>query len=283
MSAGSGSLWRRRFALSRVEYPTGRSWLILGLDSILAVELAKGISTEFKINLPAARLYDHPSVQHLSSYVAQLLSAGPVEQLDSASIFFPTHLTVTGSSTPAAPHSLEEPTKRPEAAHSTSQVTEFSRRIRKLVAEALFLEERKIDAGKKFADLGLDSILAVELVKRLNGEFGVNLSAAALYSYATTRQLAVHVGDLLLSGKGTEQTRQSDRFFAPVLPSRERVEPPGALIAPAAPASTEIRKDDEVAKTSIGSRARRVMVTRSGSISDLRLSAESGQERSGGA
>ena len=265
----------KAFCVEQSKVPDGKKLADLGLDSILAVELAKGISTEFKINLPAARLYDHPSVQHLSSYVAQLLSAGPVEQLDSASIFFPTHLSVTGSSTTAAPHSLEEPTKRPEAAHSTFDVNEFTKRIRKLVAEALFLEERKIDEGKKFADLGLDSILAVELVKRLNGEFGVNLSAAALYSYATTRQLAVHVGDLLLSGKDTEQTSQSDRFFAPVLPSRERVESPAALIAPAAPASTEIRKDDdEVAKTSIGSRARRVMVTRSGSIADLRLSAE---------
>ena len=265
----------KAFCVEPSKVPDGKKLADLGLDSILAVELAKGISTEFKINLPAARLYDHPSVQHLSSYVAQLLSAGPVEQLDSASIFFPTHLSVTGSSTTAAPHSLEEPTKRPESAHSTFDVNEFTRRIRTLVAEALFLEERKIDAGKKFADLGLDSILAVELVKRLNGEFGVNLSAAALYSYATTRQLAVHVGNLLLSGKDTEQASQSDRFFAPVLPSRERVESPAALIAPAAPASTEIRKDDdEVAKTSIGSRARRVMVTRSGSIADLRLSAE---------
>ena len=267
----------KAFCVEPSRVPDGKKLADLGLDSILAVELAKGISTEFKINLPAARLYDYPSVQHLSSYVAQLLSAGPVEQLDSASIFFPAHLSVTGSSTIAAPHSLEEPTKRPEAAHSTFDVNEFTGRIRTLVAEALFLEERKIDAGKKFADLGLDSILAVELVKRLNGEFGVNLSAAALYSYATTRQLAVHVGDLLLSGKDTEQTSHSDRLLAPVLPSRERVESPAAPIAPAAPASTEIRKDDdEVAKTSIGSRVRRVMVTRSGSIADLRLSAETG-------
>jgi amino acid adenylation domain-containing protein len=262
------------FCIEQSRVPDGKNLADLGLDSILAVELAKGISAEFRINLPAARLYDHPSVQHLSSYLAQLINEGPVEQLDSASIFFPTHLSLAERSTAAAPHPLEGPTERSEAAHSTFHANDVTRRIRTLVAGTLFLEERKIDEGKKFADLGLDSILALELVKRLNGEFGVNLSAAALYSYATTRQLAAHVGDLL-SGKDTEQVSKSDRFFAPVLPSRERAESPVALTAAAPPASTEIRKnDDEVAKTSIGSRARRVTITRSGSIADLRLSAE---------
>ena len=86
----------KAFCVEPSRVPDGKKLADLGLDSILAVELAKGISTEFKINLPAALLYDHPSVQHLSSYVAQLLSAGPVEQLDSASIFFPTHLSRHG-------------------------------------------------------------------------------------------------------------------------------------------------------------------------------------------
>ena len=125
----------KAFCIEQSRVPDGKKLVDLGLDSILAVELAKGISTEFRINLPAARLYDYPSVQHLSGYLAQLLGAGPVEQVDSASIFFPTHLPLTKPSTTAAPHSLEGPAKRPEAAHSTFDVNEVTKRIRTFVAE----------------------------------------------------------------------------------------------------------------------------------------------------
>ncbi len=264
----------RTFCVEQSRIPDAKKLVDLGLDSILAVELAKGISAEFKINLPAARLYDHPSIQHLAKYVSQGLSAGPAEPLDSASIFFPTHLSLAASSDRAPVDFVDRRTERSEAEHSKFDTDEVTRRIRSLVALTLFLEERKIDDGKKFADLGLDSILAVELVKMLNGEFGVNLSAAALYSHATTRQLAVHIGELL-SGEEKGHASKDDRFLAPVFAGREPRRSPVALGVPSAPAASELRKDDdERSKTWGGSKFRRVMITGSGSIADLRLSYE---------
>ena len=244
--------------------PEAKKLADLGLDSILAVELAKGISAEFKINLPAARLYDHPTIQHLANYVSQVLAQGPLEEVDSASIFFPTHLS---PSVPSGPSGLVFVDGREQ---STSDGSGFTRRIRSLVARTLFLEEGKIDGGKKFADLGLDSILAVELVKSLNSEFGVNLSAAALYSHATTRQLAAHIGELL-RGKDSGQVFHPDRFFAPVLSHRESLESPVVPTVSSADPPSVRMNDHEAVKTPGGSKVRQVMVTWSGSIADLRF------------
>jgi amino acid adenylation domain-containing protein len=227
----------RIFSVEQSRIPDSKKLVDLGLDSILAVELAKGIGAEFKISLPAARLYDHPSIQQLASYVGQTLKLGREEPVDSLSTFFPTHLSLAAPSIAVVADFVDRGTTGSAAEHSTLDAAGCTRRIRSLVALTLFLEERKIDEEKKFVDLGLDSILAVELVKRLNGELGVNLSAAALYSHATTRQLAVHVAGLLSGKEG--RNSNADPLLAPVL-------------------------------------VKRVMITRSGSIADLRLCDEEG-------
>jgi amino acid adenylation domain-containing protein len=261
----------KTFCVDQSRIPDAKRLVDLGLDSILAVELAKGISSEFKINLPAARLYDHPSVQPLAVYVRQVLGAGQSGQFDSASTFFPTNLSIAPSSGTAVAAFVDGRPAQPEQEHSAFDTDGIIQRVRSLVALTLFLEERKIDKGKKFADLGLDSILAVELVKRLNGEFGVNLSAAALYSHATTRQLAVHISELL-SGLEKGQVPNTDRLFAPVLVNREPGGSPLPIAVTSAVTTSGIGKDDEGAKSSGGSNVRRVTITGSGSIADLRLS-----------
>jgi amino acid adenylation domain-containing protein len=261
----------RTFSVDQNRIPDAKKLVDLGLDSILAVELARGISAEFKINLPAARLYDHPSIQHLANYVGQVLKAGRVEPVDSPSTFFPTHLSIAKPSGSVAADFADRRTERSAEEHQRLDAVACNRRIRSLVALTLFLEEGKIDEGSKFADLGLDSILAVELVKRLNGEFGVNLSAATLYSHATTRQLAVHIAELL---SGTDKGRDfdTDRLFAPVLARREPEGSSVAVGAPFTPAASRSRKDGaERAETPGKAKVHRVMITRSGSIADLRL------------
>ena len=266
----------RTFSVEQSRIPDAKKLVDLGLDSILAVELARGISAEFKINLPAARLYDHPSIQHLASYVGEMLKAGRMEPVDSPSTFFPTHLSLPAPSDSMAADFVDRRTGRFAADHSTLDAAGCTRRIRSLVALTLFLEEPKIDEGKKFADLGLDSILAVELVKRLNSEFNVNLSAAALYSYATTRQLAEHIAQLL-SGKEKGRDPNVDRLFAPVLARPKPDGSPAVVAAPTVPVASRLRKDDaERAKAPGGAKVRRVTITRSGSIADLRFCEDEG-------
>jgi acyl carrier protein len=61
--------------------------------------------------------------------------------------------------------------------------------VRELVARVL--GERELpDASHGFADLGLDSLMAVELKQLLEDRFGQPLSATVVFNYPTVEKLA---------------------------------------------------------------------------------------------
>ena len=142
----------------------------LGLDSILAVELTKSLNDELGTTLQATRLYDHANVAELSAYLHASLAA------------------------PAfAPDVVPGVAPRP----SGPSLQEVRDVVRRQLAAALYLEEAQLDDHAGFADLGLDSILAVELTKSLNDELGTSLQATRLYDHANVAELAVHLRDMV--------------------------------------------------------------------------------------
>ncbi|WP_462186301.1 beta-ketoacyl synthase N-terminal-like domain-containing protein, partial [Frankia sp. CcWB2] len=58
------------------------------------------------------------------------------------------------------------------------------------LCSVLYLDESEVDRSLTFADMGLDSIGAVELVRGLNPRFGTNLDAAAVYDHPMVDALA---------------------------------------------------------------------------------------------
>ncbi|MBU6399746.1 MAG: SDR family NAD(P)-dependent oxidoreductase, partial [Verrucomicrobia bacterium] len=68
--------------------------------------------------------------------------------------------------------------------------------LRRITAAVLCLDASRLAPGRRFVELGLDSILGVELIKRLNTVFGVNLSAATLYDHPTLEKFAEHLASL---------------------------------------------------------------------------------------
>jgi amino acid adenylation domain-containing protein len=131
--------------------------------------------------------------------------------------------------------------------------------LQQLVAGALYLKEGQVLNDKKFADLGLDSILAVELVKRINSETGLNLPSAILYSYPTVQQLATYIAGSPRDRPPAEDPLERTRF-APVLPLNPSSEPDVAFHG-TDPAE---KRDSELP-------ARRTLIRGSGAISDLEL------------
>jgi amino acid adenylation domain-containing protein len=135
----------------------------------------------------------------------------------------------------------------------------FMGQLRQLVAGALYLRGDQVLNDKKFADLGLDSILAVELVKKINSEIGLNLPSAILYSYPTVQQLATYIagspGDRPPAGDPPERTR-----LAPV-PS----------LNPSSERNVVFQGTDPAEKRDSGLHARRTLIKGSGVISDLEL------------
>ena len=65
--------------------------------------------------------------------------------------------------------------------------------LRNLFAETLLLEPAKVDADKKFLEQGLDSILGMEYIQKINGKFGLNLRGTVLYEHPTLIELNAHI------------------------------------------------------------------------------------------
>jgi acyl transferase domain-containing protein/thioesterase domain-containing protein/SAM-dependent methyltransferase len=152
----------------------------LGLDSILAVELTKSINDELGTSLQATRLYDYGNIAALAEFLAS----------DGTS-------AVVGSSSARATEPTRVPGPPPVSATAGRAPAEVRSVVRRLLARALYLEESQLDDRAGFVDLGLDSILAVELTKSLNDELGTDLQATRLYDHANVTELAAHLAESL--------------------------------------------------------------------------------------
>ncbi|GAA4073428.1 non-ribosomal peptide synthetase/type I polyketide synthase [Streptomyces shaanxiensis] len=66
--------------------------------------------------------------------------------------------------------------------------------VRRLLAEALHRAPEDIGDDEQFLGLGLDSLTAVDLARRLETELGMALPATLLFEYRTIGELATHLG-----------------------------------------------------------------------------------------
>ncbi|MFE7765986.1 amino acid adenylation domain-containing protein [Streptomyces sp. NPDC057438] len=101
----------------------------------------------------------------------------------------------TGHDEPAAAEkqplpSPHTPTSTGTPAPAISQVTTL---IRRLLAEALHRPPQEIDDDTQFLALGLDSLTAVDLARRLERELGRPLPATLLFEHRTLGELATHL------------------------------------------------------------------------------------------
>jgi NAD(P)-dependent dehydrogenase (short-subunit alcohol dehydrogenase family)/acyl carrier protein len=96
-------------------------------------------------------------------------------------------------------------------ASSAERDIELSANIRELLAAALGADDG-IDDTIGFADLGLDSIMAIDLRTRLAYALGVDLPATVAFDYPTVRSLASYVSDLLFPATDPDPDDDSDEI-----------------------------------------------------------------------
>ncbi|TSC24498.1 type I polyketide synthase [Corallococcus sp. Z5C101001] len=79
--------------------------------------------------------------------------------------------------------------------------------VRGQVARILRWEpEQPMDAQRGFAEMGMDSLMAVELRNRLQKDLGQPLSAALIFNYPRIEALAQHLQDVLLSAESPPES-----------------------------------------------------------------------------
>ncbi|MCW5698130.1 MAG: KR domain-containing protein [Bauldia sp.] len=163
----------------------------LGALWVVGTELPAAITTGRRISLPG---YPFARTRYWCDREVSAPPAAP--RRTAASVVTPAPMV------PAAPVPLpvqrEAPPRPAAPSISGRSLAEVRGVVRRLLAQALYLEEAQLDDRAGFADLGLDSILAVELTKSLNDELGTQLQATRLYDYANVVELAAHLHESLM-------------------------------------------------------------------------------------
>lgn len=73
--------------------------------------------------------------------------------------------------------------------------------LRAHLANILYLEVDEIDGDATFTDLGLDSVLGVELVSLINSTYGLDERLDTMHEHATLNQLTSYVHARIAAGE----------------------------------------------------------------------------------
>ncbi|XGV87467.1 MAG: SDR family oxidoreductase [Limnothrix sp. BL-A-16] len=160
-----------------------------GLDSISAVDLIRSVNQAFGLELRTTVLFDYPTARSLAQHLQTLPNLqAPLESIPAA--VAPPNLAI--SNPLAAPTASVSP-----VAPTLPSLDGLETQVRGLVADCLEIAPEEIEAEGRFADYGLDSISAVDLIRSVNQAFGLELRTTVLFDYPTVRSLAQHLQALL--------------------------------------------------------------------------------------
>jgi len=146
----------------------------LGIDSIAAIRLIAKINEEFGIELKPKQLLDAETVTHL------------VDQIMSVMNDFQS-LTPTESSNDKV--FISSQTDKAEC----SSKSKFLEQLIRLLNQLLKVES--VDVEQTFTEVGLDSIMAVRFVTRIEEVTGIKLSPKSLFEYPTPLALSKFVDE----------------------------------------------------------------------------------------
>lgn len=226
------------------EIDTQKSFVDLGLDSIVGVEWVKVINTHYGLDISATRVYDYSNVQQLAGFIAEELAKQPssntsIELPPTAAAPAPvdTVISAPASIAPAptiAPLPVTPaPTPAPIAAATSMSVDALQHELIVSLAEALYMEPSDIELDKSFVDLGLDSIVGVEWVKTINTQYGLEISATRVYDYSNIKELALFVHGEMKTSAPIAAPQAAPTISAPVISAPSSISPPPTISAPA--------------------------------------------------
>lgn len=78
------------------------------------------------------------------------------------------------------------------------------------ISEILGISKEEISYERKLQDYGMDSIVGVEMIERLNKSYGLNLSKTAVYTYPTVNQLTEYVMNSLHNEQSSYFSSEDD-------------------------------------------------------------------------
>lgn len=218
----------------------------MGLDSIIGVIWIRKINSIFKVSFSATKVYTYPTLGELYQYLLSKLADSTVEELASVEDRSIESERRDGQDR----NSREGRTERAAEEKAALDVTEED--LNDVVSELKVTLAVELDCNADlifddtpFTELGLDSIIGVTWIRKLNSRFKLSVSVTKVYNYPTLLKFAEYLirehGNVL--GEVTVQDVKSpeDAIILPLeIPSTE---------APACDAETGNTRRDQAALT----------------------------------
>ena len=146
------------------------------------------------------------------------------------------------------------------------------------LVEILGVERREVEAGRPFAELGVDSLMAVDLVDRINRGLDIVLRTTVLFDHPSVEALAAYIESHHPEAMPAPAPEPAPALVAPVpatpvpatpVPATPKpATPKPAAPKPAAPAYEATRVP---ASASVIREPRKVVISRPGTVADLEL------------
>lgn len=201
------------------EIEIDKTFVEMGLDSIVGVEWIRKINTKFNLSIPATRVYDFPTISQLSTFIFNELCTSNVNGQESESSRVEEKLDVQkADDMEMIPQygklkQISNGTKKKHNAHVLLEDIEST--LISTIAEALFMEKEEVDIHMNFVDMGMDSIIGVEWIRMLNSSFNVVIPSTRVYDYPTIADFSEFILGLV-SENGQEPSADMDDFLRQV-------------------------------------------------------------------
>ncbi|MEV4947345.1 amino acid adenylation domain-containing protein [Streptomyces sp. NPDC053755] len=194
-------------AFAAAERAAGRRWLALNLGAVARTGLAATAAERMPLRAGGAPLTPAEALRAVraacSADAAQLVVAdlhgcgdtGHVRASGGAGdsgLVAPVPRPRRSAPAPVRP-SLPAPAPAPADAASAGTAGDTRSLVRALLADALRLSAEAVDEDAAFFSLGLDSLTAVDLVRRLERALGRDLPTTLFFEYRTVRELCAHL------------------------------------------------------------------------------------------
>ncbi|MEW9701811.1 beta-ketoacyl synthase N-terminal-like domain-containing protein [Paenibacillus sp. SI8] len=166
-----------------------KKFIDVGLDSIIAVEWIRVINKQYGTSISATIVYDYPTIREFVSFLEKELNG---QELQATEPILQTRRPITLPPVSVVlPQSGSDSEIKPTIAEQKGVSLEtLQKELAKSLADVLYVNQNDIDIDKKFIDVGLDSIIAVEWIRGINKQHGTSITATMVYDYPTIREFA---------------------------------------------------------------------------------------------
>jgi acyl transferase domain-containing protein len=155
----------------------------LGLDSVMALELRNQLNKALQSSFPATLAFTFPTLEALTNYALKEIDVGTTQQ--------------TSAPVPQT-NKVKKEAQQTSSLKTRSSLEDIEALVRGTLSRILKSDASDLPGGAVFSELGLDSVMAVDLRNSLQKELGLGLPATIAYTYPSVNQMSDHLASLFL-------------------------------------------------------------------------------------